>query len=262
MKLLIAIPSKGRAKDIFKRTMRWVPRTGYDIRVFVEPSEIEEYRKWADDANYNYYLDIKPEQFIDIGKNNGGLSYVKAFIKDYALKNNYDLVFKLDDDVMRFNSRGKNKPDEEMIIDFSAMVGSCRSAFNRYKDVAAIGFGYRNELFKPQLWAGINCRLQSCYIIKPEYMNSGFNTFEDLAQYIYIRSINKVTLRYGLLGIDAADVGRNKGGLQLFDREEQMNEELPKLRAMHPGLEFKPVKNKTWSIEPVLAGKFFGVKKL
>jgi hypothetical protein len=262
MKLLIAIPSKGRANTIFKHTMRWVTRTGFDVKVFVEPQELEAYRESAKDGNYQHYLDVKDDQFIDIGANDKGLGYAKGFIKKYAIEHGYNLVFKLDDDVNRFNSRGKNKPDEEMIILFSTMVGACRKAFGRYPDVAAIGFPYRNELFEPKLWSAINARLQSCYIIKPEYILDEFNTFEDFAQYLNIRAQNKVTLRYGLLGIDAAEVGANKGGLQLFNREDQMNEELPKLRKIYPALEFKPVKGKNWSIEPVLSGEFFGVKKL
>ncbi len=262
MKLLVAIPSKGRADTIFKRTLRWVTRAGFDVRIFVEPSEIEAYRAGAVDANYEHYLDIKPEQFISIRANDKGLGYAKGYIKRYAERNGYDLVFKLDDDVLRFTGRGKNKSDDEMIIQFSAMVGRCRWAFNRYPDVGAIGFPYRNELYEPKEWSHINRRLQSSYIIRTELMQSGFNTFEDFAQYIYIRSLNKVTLRYGLMGIDAADVGANRGGLQLFDREKMQDDEIPKLREMYPALEFKRVQGKKWGFEPVLSGDFFGVKKL
>lgn len=262
MKILVAIPSKGRAKSIMNRTMRWVSRTGYDVRVFVEPQEILEYREAAVHANYEHYLDIKPEQFVDIKQSDKGLGYVKSFIGQYAELNGYDLVFKMDDDVLRFNGRGKNKPDDEMILDFAAMVGKCRVTFGKYPDVAAIGFPYRNELYEPKEWAGINYRLQSCYMIRTEYIQGGFSSFEDFAQYIYIRSQNKVTLRYGLMGIDAADVGKNPGGCQAFDRSDQAKEELPRLRKMYPALKFKKVEGKAWDTEPVLSGKFFGIIKL
>lgn len=262
MKLLVAIPSKGRADTIFKRTLRWVPRTGFEVRIFVEPQELEAYREAARDGNYQHYLTVTDNQFISIRKNDQGLGYAKGFIKRWAIKNGYDLVFKLDDDVLRFTGRGKNKDDGDMIIDFSAMVGRCRWAFGRYPDVGAIGFPYRNELFEPKEWTHINRRLQSCYIIRTELIQDGFSTFEDFAQYIYIRSLNKVTLRYGLMGIDAADVGKNRGGCQLFDREAQLDEEVPKLRKIYPALEFKRVQGKAWGFEPVMSGDFFGVKKL
>lgn len=212
MKILIAIPSKGRVDTIFKRTLRWVVRTGFDVRVFVEPQEIELYREAARDANYQNRTTINDQNFVDIGNTGGGLSFVKGFIKQYAIENGYDLVFKMDDDVLRFSSRGRNKPDDKMIIDFAVMVGKCRVAFGRYPDVAAIGFPYRNELFEPKEWTGINLRLLTCYIIRPEYMIDGYNTLEDFAQYIHIRKQNKVTLRYGLLGMDVADVGKAGGG--------------------------------------------------
>lgn len=262
MKLLIAIPSKGRSDTIFKHTLRWVVRTGFDVKVFVEPQEIEAYREGARDANYQHRLAIADDNFIDIGQNDQGLGYCKGFIKDYAIKNGYDLVFKMDDDVMRFNGRGRNKPDDLMIIEFAEMVGKCRVTFGKYPDVAAIGFPYRGELYEPKEWSLINARLQTCYIIRPEYIQTGYNTMEDFANYVYIRSINKVTLRYGLLGMDCADVGANKGGHQMFNREAQMEEELPKLREIYPALRFKTVKGKNWTMEPVLTGPFFAVKKL
>jgi hypothetical protein len=262
MKLLIAIPSKGRADSIFKRTLRWVPRTGFQYKVFVEPQEIEQYRAMAQDGNYNNYLEMTDDDFVDIGQRDQGLGYAKEFIQRYATEHGYQLVFKMDDDVLRFNNRGKNKPDDEMVLEFHKMVIACRGAFERYPDVGAIGFPYRNELFEPKEWSAINARLQSCYLIRTELIQHGFNTLEDFAQYIYIRSQNKVTLRYGLMGIDAADVGKNKGGMQLFDRSAMVEDELARLRAIYPALKYKHVDGKSWNIEPVLEGEFFGIKRL
>ena len=263
MKLLIAIPSKGRSKSIYRRTLRWITRTGYDVRIFVEPQDIEAYRAGIEHANYSEWLDIHPDQFIDIGQNDQGLGYAKDFIKQYALDNGYDLVFKMDDDVLRFAPRGPFKDDGGMIIDFAGAVGACRKAFGRYPDIGAIGFPYRNELYETaKEWTHINARLQTCYIIRAELLQGGFNTLEDFAQYAYLRSQNKVTTRYGLIGIDCAEVGTGKGGLQAFDREAQLDVEIPKLQEIYPAVRFKPVKGKKWSIEPDMTGEFFGVVKL
>lgn len=263
MKLLVAIPSKGRSKAIFKRTMRWVTRSGFDVKVFVEPAEIEAYRANIADANHENYLDIKPEQFIDIGKNDQGLGYVNTFMANYALENDFDLVFRMDDDVLRFNERGKNRPDDEMIIAFATMVGRCRVTFGRYRDLAAIGFGYRNELFEPKEWSVINGRLQTCYIIRTEDMIGGYDTFADFAQYIHIRANNRMTVRYGLLGIDCADVGKTPGGQKLVpDLDKKAHNEIKRLHKIYPALQTKKVKGMHWSVEPALRGAFFGVKKL
>lgn len=261
MKLLVAVLSKGRYKTIFKHTLRWLPRVGYDVRIFVEPQEIQAYRDQAKIGNMENYTDLRDDQFIDIQQNDQGLSYVKGFIKDYATEHGYELVFKMDDDIHRFSTHGKNKSDDEMLKDFIFMVGECRKTFGMYPDVAAIGFGYRNELYELKKWSAINARLQTAYLIRTEWLQSGFNTFEDFAQYIYIRAGNKVTLRYGLVGLDCADVGVNKGGLQAFDRKAQAQEEAERLKLIYPALQFKNV-DKAWGIEPALNGEFFGVRKL
>lgn len=194
--------------------MRWVVRAGFEVKVFVEPQEIEEYREGARNANHENYLDITDQHFVDIGKNDQGLGYAKQFIKDYATEHGFDLVFKMDDDIKRWRWRGKNLPDDQMLYKFCEMVGICRITIGKYKDVAAIGFPYGNELFgKPKEWEAINARLQSCYLIRTEYLQGGYSTFEDFAQYIYIRSQNKVTLRYGLGGMDSIRVGSNRGGV-------------------------------------------------
>lgn len=262
MKLLVAIPSKGRPEKIYKDTMRWVARTGFDVRVFVEPQDLEAYKTAAKTGNIDNYTDVRPENFVSIGENDKGLGFAMGFIKQYALDGGYDLVFKLDDDIRRFNNRGRNRTDDLMILSFCQMVGQCRVAFGKYPDLAAVGFGYRNELFDVREWTVLNARLQTAYIIRPEFIQTDFNTFQDFADYLYIRSQNKFTLRYGLLGIDCAAIGKNKGGLQMFNRDQYAKEEVDKLRKIYPALEFKVVDGKDWLIEPVLTGDFFGVKKL
>lgn len=261
MKLLVAVPSKGRAKTICKHAMRWLPRTGFQVRVFVEPQELKAYQEALEHGDYLNRTHTPDNTLVNIEQNDKGLGYAMGYIKRYAQDNGFDLVFKMDDDTKRFAWRGKNKPDEQMVVDFAEGVGTCRKTFGQFPDVAAIGFPYRNELHDPKVWTHLNARLQSCYIIKPEYIQDSFTTFEDFAQYIYIRSKNKATLRYGLMGIDAAKVGKNKGGCQDFDRKELAKQEAEKLRLIYPALEFKPV-DKPWGIEPVLAGKFFGRKKI
>lgn len=256
MKLLIAVPSKGRADSIIKRTMRWLPRTGFEVRVFVEPQDYEAYAKSLDHGNYDNRVHFPAEHLINIGEDN------KGFIKQYALDNGFDLVFKMDDDILRFNARGKNKPDDAMVMDFAGMVGICRKTMGEYPDVGAIGFGYRNELRDPKRWVLLNGRLQTCYLIRTELLQDGFSALEDFAQYVALRKANKVTLRYGLLGIDCADVGKGKGGLQMFDRNALTDEEMNRLRDIHPSIQFKKVEGKSWQYEPVLTGDFFGVKKL
>lgn len=262
MKLLIVIPSKRHSEAIFKRTLKWVTRTGFDVRIFVEPQELEAYREAARNANYENYTSISDDMFIDIGRDNTDLGYAKGFMKRYAEENGYELVFKLDDDIKRFHGQGKVKPIDSMIIDFSVLVGHCRSAFGRYKDLAAISFDYGKEVQELKQWTAINPPLNSSYIIKTEYMQEGFSSTENFAQYLYIRSLDKVTLRYGLLAIDVANVDDRIGGWHKSNYLEKLEEELPRLKQIYPNLDPKPTEDNDWMLASVFDDPFFGVKKL
>ena len=91
MKMLITVPSKGRAYAIDKRTLKWLPDVKSPIqtdwKVFVEPQD------------YRYYKQTVPtDHLITLPDNDQGLSYVVKCVREYALKEGYDLVMWLDDD--------------------------------------------------------------------------------------------------------------------------------------------------------------------
>ena len=238
MKVLIAIPSKGRADKIMQHTLRWVPKQIERYAVFVEPQE------------YEAYAAAGVENIQVLEQNDQGIAYVKAAIKRYAEENGYDLVFKMDDDIKRFTPRGAKIPIEKNIENFDRMMRTCVLMFDHVPDLGAIGYPYRNELYEPMVWSGINCRLQTCYLIRTELINTDFTTFEDLAQLVTLRLANKFTLRYGMLAIECEPIGKNGGGLQLFDRKAQALADCEKLRKIHPAIKFKAVTGKAWEYEP------------
>lgn len=54
-----------------------------------------------------------------------------------------------------------------------------------------------------------------------------------------------------------------RGALETdFDRHKMALTEVEVLREIYPALEVRKVEGKTWGIEPVLKGDFFGVKKI
>lgn len=128
MKILIAIESSERAKDIFKNTLRWVVRTGFDVRVFVDPSELEAYREGARDANYQYYLDLTDNHFVANTKGQAG-------ILELAKKSGFDLIAILPDDLTRFDRKGTSHREELMIIDFAKYMGIARVEFGKKPDL-------------------------------------------------------------------------------------------------------------------------------
>lgn len=254
MKIVSVIPSKGRPDRLSGSTLSWHCLLKHDYFVFVEPQE------------YEAYLAVVPaDNLVQIPKKDQGLGYVKHYIQGWLKDKNYDLVFKLDDDIKAFAGRGGRKDPQGTAELVQTAIDDAIEAFDKYPDLGGVSFPYRNELWEVKKWVAVNARLQTSYIVRKDYFvgSPRVSTFEDFYNYIYLRASNKLILRYGLIGIDT-NVGTTEGGLQTdgFDRRAMAEAEVPVLRELYPALEFKRVEGKAWHIEPVLKGAFFGAKKL
>lgn len=256
MKVLIAVPSKGRIESITKQTWSWLQFVPYDVKIFVEPQEV------------NQYASVLPESNLSVLEaSDKGLWYVKRAMRDYALENGYDLVFKVDDDVRGWAGRDrKRKTGQEAAQIVVEAIEHCVEAFKKYPEVDAIGFPYSHQMFEVKKWAGINSRLQTCYIVRPLAWAVGeeISCFEDFYSFVAIIANNHNTLRYGLAGFDC-DVGKQKGGLQsevLPDRKDEALREIEIFKKLWPIIEVREVEGKRWTHEPNLRGKFFGGKSL
>jgi hypothetical protein len=255
MEVLSVVPSKGRAELLSDRTLSWLCLTKYPFYIFVEPQDYEAYQKT-----------VPSESLIKLDMDDQGLGYAKWFIEKWISRHE-DLkgaaVFKLDDDIRGWNERGAPSSPEKSAKLFERAIAAGLGAFSKYPDVAAICFPYRWELYEPKQWSSLNSRLQSAYLIRARYFkgNPKISTFEDFYNYLWLRSLNKLTLRYGLIGLDN-DVGKAAGGMQSFDRRAMAPEELKIFREIYPALQARKVEGKGWTIEPSLKGEYFGVKKL
>ena len=249
MKLLIAVPSKGRPEQIQKYTLSWLKFSKYPYKIFVEPQE----------------LSLYGENTISIEQSDQGLGYAKEFIHKYAVENGYDVIFKVDDDVMGWcgASRGGSKRGVEGAVLFDETIDDCLEEFEKHESIKAIGFPYRFQMFETSKWTGVNQRLQSCYIVRTDslYPDRRISVFEDFHTFISIRVNGGNTLRYGWAGQDIQDVGSNNGGHQLFDRRERALQEAKLLRQVLPSLQFRKV-DRAWGFEPDMRNKVLTGKKL
>ena len=253
MKVLVAVPSKGRANEIQKDTLRWLKKTTKDYRVFVEPQDLRR------------YVDVGIDERIiqRLSENNRGLGYAKKAIYEFAKANNYDCIFKVDDDVVGWYGADRKPAHEKSTQVFEQAIQDGVEAFIKYGDVKAISYPYSFQMFEVKKWS-VNQRLQSCYFVRTEWLNSDerFSCFEDFATFILIRLNNGIVLRYGWAGIDCKRVGGNSGGCQSFNRAVQAREELKILQGLYPALKIKKAKGKQWEYEPDLNDRFFGGKEL
>lgn len=252
MEVVSVVPSKNRPGMLSAKTLAWLCLSSHPYFVFVEPQD------------YDAYLEVvAPENLVEIDKNDMGLGYVKHFIEEWLKDKPYQLVMKMDDDVRGWQVRGNKTTPVISAKVFDKAIRDSVAAFEKYKDLGAVCFPYRWELWTVKQWTALNARLQTCYLIRKELFigHPEVSTFEDFFNYMHIRSQNKMTLRYGLIGIDA-DVGKAAGGLQSFDRHKMALREAEIIRERYPAIEFKKVEGKRWGIEPVMKGAFFNVKGL
>lgn len=228
---------------------------GKDWILAVEPQESKLYQKffpqWVD------HLLILPE-------NNKGLTYSLMAIKEYAIVNGYDLVFKIDDDMKGWygKERKSGNTDKAFIRGLKACeekMGAVESigVFEKEKTallplVGAIGFPYSNQMFEVGEEWGERGRLQTCYLIRPWewYLNPKMKDNDDFSAFIYLRFSGKRALRYNWLGMIVKPVAKNPGGLQMFNRRETMVESNALLRQEFPLLKFRKVEGKPWDEEP------------
>jgi TET-associated glycosyltransferase-like protein len=246
VKLLIAIPSKGRAALFQNTAFRWLPALGYDYKIFVEPQD------------YVAYQDVTPE-LVQLEANDRGLAYAKQTITSYAAQQGYDLIFKMDDDI-HWWSTGYGKMDYESTLAALGMaIPQCMDYFARQPQIQAVGFNYAVFMHAKgsPVWS-LNQRLQTAYIVRTQsvYPHPAISTFEDYFTTLMIWLNGGCTLRCNLAGMNMGGGGliaQNSGGLQSFDRSALAIREIERMRAIYPGLKVKRVKDKPWIHEPDFA---------
>jgi len=96
------IPTKGRPST---KTHELLEASGFTVYHFVEPQEFD-----------SYALPNK----VDIGRNDGGISYVRNFMLDYAQREGFRYVLILDDDINAFGTakggKAVKQPNADALI--------------------------------------------------------------------------------------------------------------------------------------------------
>lgn len=247
MKLLIAVPSRSRAALLTKCVIPWLlpclPKLDYaTFVVFVEPQQRSDYSK-----------SVPSEHLIELPKNNMGNEYACDWIGHYATENKFDLVLKMDDDVRGFVCRFTSRKEPEKVQElFLQMVTDCVEVFKKESKLGGIGFPYSHQMWELKQWVSVNSRLQTCYMVRASHMRTPWEQlhhWEDFYRYLRILSMNQITLRYGLAGIECEPVGSTKGGCQDFNRAQQAQQSIAYLNRLWPGLSWKKT-HQPWGVEP------------
>lgn len=259
-KILVCCPSKGRYSSIMRHTCRFLMHESfkYDWFVFVEPQDFDKYSKV-----------LPSERLINVKQNDKGLFHAKKTMKIFAEKNGYDYIFKIDDDVNNIRipeligSKGKNTglTKEEILSkrvnQLNNMLSDSLEMFDLLGDGVkgvTVMYGHQYNNYTGEKWLRLNNWLQSNYIVHKDFFaideHKNIKCFEDLITHYYILKQGYFTIKYGLTALDVMDVGKNEGGLQLFDRKSQAMNDKKEIEDLYPDISWKKVDGKTWEYEP------------
>jgi len=238
--LKICIPTKNRVGKLHTDKLFYP----YDIYLFVEPQEVEAYKK-----EYPGY------KIINIEKSNQGIAYVRNFILNYFDEN----ILMLDDDIIKLMKRVNKK-----LIDCSAkeVIEEMENCLTKGYAQATISFiasnWYYTESYKvnTRTWclSAINTKLiKENNIIYDSKVNC-FEDFDFTAQLLSSGLKNICSYKYAF---DCIPMSTNKGGLNDGLRQTKSNASLEIIKDKWPGLITIIDNNKTGLKEPQFKWKYF-----
>lgn len=230
-KLLIACPSKGRSHTIIKHTLSWMDVDKYNFKLFVEPQDFIYYKQLA-----------KPSSIVVIPKNGMGMGYLNYMIRKYALANNFDYVFRIDDDCKGIvTCDNKNKQHN-----FDSCLKDSLSAFSTYPDLGLVGLadtvsGYTMPtLRKNDTYTHWNKMCYSSYMIKSDliFQLKELKDIDDIAINIHCIHAGYKTLFLGKYANNHLQMD-NGGGLNydFKDRLVNRSNDCELLASVYPNLE-------------------------
>jgi len=194
--ILIAVPSKGRADILRERTAKVLK--GFEYEVFVEPQEADEYAEWNPQV---------------LPKNDQGICYAMAKIKEYAQANDYEYVLKVDDDVGG--------------LDVGRLLDVAQNAFSEIDSVSAVSAARSHDTDWDYLF--VNHQLESVFIIKVSEMIEELGMYHhDVCQSIHIWESGGVIIQSGV-GVQN-DIGTLDGGCGLINKNIKDEKKYKRLR--------------------------------
>lgn len=262
-KLICLIPSKARALRLEAMTGSWLFSSEVDYKILVEPQDEESYKKF--------------DNVLVLPENDKGLDYSLYHGKQYAVEHEYDVIFKIDDDIAGwfptydkrdlYNYGSPNEVQRNETQRFQMILKDTSEPLE-HPEIGGISFGYRQEFWHKKMWVAVNQRFQTCYIVKTHlfkpdpttgYMGSMWQDFTDFFNVI---DAGKKVLRYGRYTMDT-DVRLGEGGFQQMYKNrtpEEYKAVIANIMRKFPWMKWR--KKDNGFIEPDLNNPVIGGKQL
>ena len=197
----IFIPSKNRVEN--STLLKFAEETKSKIIVVVEPQDIEKYK--------NKFLSF---DYIVLPKDNGGITYVRNYIKEYSEKQGLSNYWQLDDDITGFFYRDGTK----LIRSGFEVLTKAKEQF--IKNGIALGaLEYRQFAWSATKEIIENSFCDSCVFVDNTKLNglryrSYVEGKEDRDFAMQVIKVGQKTARTTLFAFSAPPNGSNKGGLK------------------------------------------------
>jgi hypothetical protein len=199
--LNIFIPTKNRVDN--STLLKFANDNNQQITVVLEPQDYEKYKiKYS---NFNYLV---------LPINNGGITYVRNFIKQYTEQNSIDCYWQLDDDLTGLFYREQTKL---IRTDFDAL----KQAQTQFKNnnIALGSLEYRQFAWSASKDIVLNSFCDSCVFVDNTKLNGlRYREYvegkEDRDFAMQVIKIGEKTARTTLFAFSAPANGSNAGGLK------------------------------------------------
>lgn len=119
MKILVAIESKDH-KKLADQSLRWLARSGLELRVFVPKGKAKKFKWTIDEVNYHYYVALDWADTV----------VERTDPMTYAQQHDFDLLLKVPSKLMSWRKRDYLK-DWEILV-FRGAVGKARVEFGKH----------------------------------------------------------------------------------------------------------------------------------
>jgi len=235
MKILAAVPTYKRPYIFEKRAWYYLKNLkNCDVKVFCDKKE------------YKYYKQVAGDCVVvgaDQGKPNGLISQLN-FIGNYAVKNNYDVVWKVDDKLTLHKSSIKKK---DIVRHIDQYLVSIKKQFNLGAD--AIGTCKAREYLHSSK-KGFSPRYKpfdASYFVRSNYLSLDEKVFsmDELQLYLKLAVLNKLNVFTCYEIYIDNPMGKYKGGLQLFDRLKESKASISQLFKTYPEIKYKDSRSET-----------------
>ena len=197
----IFVPSKNRVSNA--KLLHIANEQNFKLTVVIEPQDEIKYRE--------VFINL---DFLILPINNGGITYVRNFIKEYTEKNNIDQYWQLDDDISNLYHRDGTK----MIKDNFDVLNKASESFMA-NNIALGGLEYQQFAWSSTKEFVNNSFCDSCVFVDNTKLNGlRYRKYvegkEDRDFAMQVIKLGQKTARTTLYAFTAPPNGSNAGGLK------------------------------------------------